>query len=62
MKVILLALFIAAALSAVVAKPQPHQRSLAVTQCDASTALGSDTRFYVRDYGVEESKLAVYTL
>ena len=46
-KLILLALTIAATLSAVVAS-------------DTCTRLGSDTSLYVRDYDVEESKLAVH--
>ena len=50
MQVILIALSIAATLSAI------------VTEVDSDTCatLGSDTSLYVRDYDVEESKLAVH--
>ena len=59
MKIILLAFSIAAAFSAVVSKPRPHQRSVEVAQSDVCSALGSDPSSYVRDYDVENSKLAV---
>ena len=62
MKVILLALSVAATLSAVVAKPQPLRRSVEVTQGDMCSTLGSDTSLYVRDYDVEESELSIATL
>ena len=60
MKVILLALFVAATLSAVDAKPQPLQRSVEATQSTMCSILGSNTSAYVRDYAVEESELSIY--
>ena len=56
MKVTVLALTIAVNLSAVVARPQPLQRSVGYAQHDTCSKLGSDTSLYVRDYDVEESE------